>query len=272
VPHDSNRRPWNVLQPIWRFRSFVLGGVRRELALRYSGSLLGGAWQILGPATTIAIYTIVFAEVMRARLPGVGDRFSYAIFVCVGIIAWNLFSELVLRSQTVFRDNANLIKKASFPRAVLLAIIMLSALASAGLFLGIFLVLLALLDRMPGWSLLAVLPLLALLCSIGVGLGLIAAVLNVFFKDVGQAMPLVLQFWFWLTPIVYSPAILPQSWRWVLDLNPLTPVFTGMQNVFLANQWPPTGSIVAPVILAAALLIAGFWIYRRAGPELVDEL
>ena len=102
-------------QPIWRFRGFALGGVRRELSLRHSGSLLGGAWQILGPAATIAICAIVFADVMRARLPGTGDRFNRAIFVCGGIIAWNLFSELVLRSQTVIRDNVNLMKKASFP-------------------------------------------------------------------------------------------------------------------------------------------------------------
>jgi lipopolysaccharide transport system permease protein len=116
------------------------------------------------------------------------------------------------------------------------------------------------------------LPVLLVQIALSVGLGIIVGVLNVFFRDVGQFFGIFLQFWFWLTPIVYSPAILPQSWRWVLDLNPLTPLFTGMQNVFLANQWPPTGSIVAPVILGAALLIAGFWIYRRAGPELVDEL
>lgn len=246
--------------------------MRRELALRYSGSLLGGTWQVLGPAITIAIYTVVFVEVMRARLPGMGDRFGYAIFVCIGIIAWNLFSELVLRSQTVFRDNANLIKKASFPRSSLVAIIVLSSLASAGLFLAVFLALLAVLDRAPGWPLLAAVPLLVALCAIGVGLGLIAGVLNVFFKDVGQAVPLFLHFWFWLTPIVYAQAILPEAWRWTLDLNPLTPVFTGLQEVFVANRWPKADSLAAPMVLGATLVALAVWIYRRAGPELADEL
>jgi lipopolysaccharide transport system permease protein len=261
-----------VIRNLWRYRHFVLGGVRRELTLRYSGSLLGGAWQLIGPAVTIAIFTVVFSEVMRARLPGTGDRFGYAIFVCAGIAGWTLFSEIVGRSQRVFLDNANLIKKAPFPRGTLLAIQAIASLVGFTVFVGLVLALLALLGRWPGWPLLAVVPLAAVLAGLAVALGLIAAVLNVFFKDIGQAIPLVLQFWFWLTPIVYPASILPPAWRHWLALNPLTPVFVGLQEVFVAGRWPDTAPLVVPLALMVAAMAFALLLYRRAAPELADEL
>src|SRR5881394_167035 len=104
---------------IWRYRNFVLGAVRREFELRYRGSMLGSLWNVLNPLAMIAVYTIIFSGLMQARLPGVDSTFAYSIYLCAGIFSWGLFTEIVSRGQTVFLDNANLIKKLSFPRVCL---------------------------------------------------------------------------------------------------------------------------------------------------------
>ena len=88
-----------MLHSLWNYRDFVASSIRRELRMRYAGSALGAAWQVLSPLALILIYTIVFAELMRTRLTGVDDRFGYAIFVCSGLLAWNMFTEILLRSQ-----------------------------------------------------------------------------------------------------------------------------------------------------------------------------
>ena len=116
-----------IVQDVFRFRSFVLGSVRRDIAAQYQGALLGGAWVVLQPMAMIAIYTLIFANVMRSRLAGVEDVYGYSIYLCAGVLTWGLFTEIILRSLNVFLEHANLIKKVSFPRLCLPIVVLLSA-------------------------------------------------------------------------------------------------------------------------------------------------
>ena len=117
-----------MILAIWAYRGFLLGSVRREFESRYRNSLLGAAWTVINPLTMIVVYTVIFSRIMQAKLPGVDSAFGYSIYLCVGVLTWGLFTEIVSRLQSVFLENANLLKKISFPRFCLPVIVVLNAL------------------------------------------------------------------------------------------------------------------------------------------------
>src|SRR5690606_8578362 len=101
------------------YRGFIVSSVKREFQLKYRNSMLGAAWAVLQPLSMILVYTIIFSQIMRARLPGVESSFGYSIYLCAGVLSWGLFTEISSRSVNMFLDNANLLKKLSFPRLCL---------------------------------------------------------------------------------------------------------------------------------------------------------
>lgn len=262
-----------MFRSLWQFRGFVLSSVLREFNGRYRGSLFGAFWAVANPLAMILIYTVIFAELMRPTLPGFGnDPFAFSIYLCAGVITWNLFAEMLGRMNGVFIEHANLIKKVSFPRVCLPTIVALSALINFGILLGIFLVFLVIVGHWPGWPILALLPLLLLQLMFTVGLGVALGTLNVFFRDVGQLTGVVLQFWFWLTPIVYTSNSLPESVRSALQWNPMAPLMAAYQDVFLRQQWPDPWSLLPFTLLSFILLALGAWLFLGHAGEIVDEL
>ncbi|WP_299454213.1 ABC transporter permease [uncultured Pigmentiphaga sp.] len=260
------------LKAVWDFRGFILGSVRREYQLRYRGTMLGVAWTVLQPLAMILIYTVIFSQVMKAKLPGVDGAFSYSIYLCAGILTWGLFAEIVQRSQSVFLDNANLLKKLSFPRLTLPLIVVASALLNFSIIFGLFMLFLLVTGNLPGLSILGLIPLLALHILFAVGLGITLGVLNVFFRDVGQVSGVLLQFWFWATPIVYPATILPDWLQPWMNLNPMYPLMRAYQGIFVANQWPQWHSLAIFAALAIGLALYALRLFRRHAGEIVDEL
>ena len=261
-----------LLRGAWRFRDFIVASVRREFSSRYLGTQLGAVWPILHPLALIVIYTLVFAEVMRARLPGHDSPFAYSIYLTSGFIAWTLFSDLLLRSVGIFVHNAGLLKKVSVHKLAFPIIAFLSALIHAGILLGCFLAFLAVTGGLPGLPLLAVLPVLAVASLLAMGLGLLLATANVFYRDIEQSTALVLQFWFWLTPVVYAADALPAAVRHVLLLNPVWPIVRAMQAIFLENRFPDWAPLAYPLVLAVVLAALARVAFERLAGELVDEL
>lgn len=261
-----------ILRPVWNFRSFILGSVKREFQSKYRRSMLGGAWTIIQPLSMIVVYTLIFSQIMQAKLPGVENQFAYSIYLTVGIITWGLFAEIVGRSQTMFIENANLLKKVNFPRLTLPVILSINALVNFALIFGLFIVFLLAIGAFPGWVLLAMIPLLVVQILFALGLGVTLGILNVFFRDVGQTVTVVLFFWFWLTPIVYPAAILPERVESLLRYNPMYPLMSAYQDLMVYAQMPDWGSLW-PVTLAGLLLCAlGVRLFLRRAGEMVDEL
>lgn len=261
-----------ALKAVWNFRGFVAGSVRREYQLRYRGTMLGIAWTVLQPLAMILIYTLIFSQVMKAKLPGVEGSFSYSIYLCAGIIAWGLFAEIIQRSQSVFLDNANLLKKLSFPRLTLPVIVVASALVNFSIIFALFLLFLLITGNLPGSAILAMVPLLVVQVLFAVGLGITLGVLNVFFRDAGQLSGLMLQFWFWATPIVYPASILPEWLLPWMNLNPMYHLMQGYQNIFVASQWPDWPNLALIALVAVGLALYAINLFRRHAGEIVDEL
>lgn len=261
-----------LTRSLWRYRGFILGSVKREFQARYRNSLLGAAWTVLQPLAMITVYTVVFAELMRARLPGIDSPYAYSIFLCAGLLTWNLFGEILQRGQTVFLDNGNMIKKLNFPRICLPAITVISAVVNFTITFSIFLAFLAVTHSLPGWIIVYAIPILLVQIAFGTGLGIITGVLNVFFRDVGQFVSILLQFWFWFTPIIYSTATLPASVRPWMKLNPMTPLAQAYQGIFVYGTTPQWSTIWPVAVLAVGLCVAGLMLFRRRAGEMVDEL
>jgi lipopolysaccharide transport system permease protein len=253
------------------YRGFIAGSVVRDLQLRYRSSTLGAAWLVLQPLAQILVFTLVFTELMRPRLPGVSGQWAYSVFLCAGLLTWGLFAEIVNRSLVMFLENANLLKKISFPRLCLPVIVVANALISFAVVFGLFVVFLLVSSSFPGGTFVAVLPLTLLLVLFAVGLGVGLGVLNVFFRDVGQAMAIVLQFWFWLTPIVYPVAALPAWAQSIVAYNPLTPLITAFQDS-IGGRAPDWSGLLPLVVLSLALCVGSLALFRRRAAEIVDEL
>ena len=261
-----------IFRALWAYRGFILGSVKREFQSKYRNSLLGAAWTIINPLAMIIVYTVIFSQIMRAKLPGVDSTFAYSIYLCAGILTWGLFAEIVGRAQNTFLENANLLKKLSFPRLCLPVVVVANAGLNFVIIFGLFTVFLVLSGNFPGLPYLAVVPVLAVLIVFAIGLGITLGVLNVFFRDVGQFFGIFLQFWFWLTPIVYPASILPEKLQWLMNLNPMARLIAAFQVILVNGQWPNWYSLWPVVVLAILLCVIGFGLFRRHAGEMVDEL
>ena len=263
---------WNLLEPLWAFRGFILGSVKREFQFKYRNSMLGIAWTIINPLAMIIIYTVIFSKIMHAKLPGVDSTFAYSIYLCAGVLTWGLFAEIVSRAQNTFIEHANLLKKLSFPRICLPVIVVATALLNFSIVFGLFSIFLLISGTFPGIVYLALLPVLAILIAFAIGLGISLGVLNVFFRDVGQLFGLVIQFWFWGTPIVYPISILPESVRFLMGFNPMASLIVAFQDILVAGRWPAWQSLLPVTIIAIVMCAFGMRLFRKHAGELVDEL
>lgn len=262
----------NILKPLWAYRGFILGSVKREFQFKYKESLIGSAWAVINPLAMIVVYTVIFSQVMRTRLPGTDSSFAYSIYLCAGLLSWGLFSEIALRAQNIFLENANLLKKISFPRLCLPVVVVINAMLNFFVIFGLFTVFLLLSGNFPGLTYLALAPLLLILVALAIGLGVTLGVLHVFFRDVGQFFGIVLQFWFWFTPIVYPSSILPPQAQYLLSFNPMTALIAGFQTALVTHQWPNWSSLAYPALLAVLLCLLGVHLFVKHAGDMVDEL
>lgn len=262
----------SMVASIWRYRGFITGSVKREFQIKYRNSLLGAAWTILNPLSMIVVYTVIFSQVMGSRLQGVDTPFAYSIYLCAGVLTWGLFAEITTRSQTVFIENSGLIKKLQFPRLCLPVIVVFNALINFGIIFGLFTAFLIISGNFPGWIYFAIFPVLLVQILLSIGLGMILGVLNVFFRDVGQFFLILLQFWFWFTPVVYPVAALPLAIRHWLHWNPMASLMAAYQAILVHAQNPDWMSIVPAAVIGLLLCAGGFQLFRKRVGDMVDEL
>jgi lipopolysaccharide transport system permease protein len=209
---------------------------------------------------------------MRAKLPGIDSQYAYSIYICAGILTWGLFADIIVRSQNVFLDNANLIKKLNFPKICLPITVIGSALVNFSIIFSLFTVFLIISNDFPGLPYFALIPVLIIMMILAVGLGIIVGVLNVFFRDVGQFFGIVLQFWFWLTPIIYPATILPERLHPLMKYNPMASVVEACQKILVNGIFPNWVGLLYPLILGVILCIIGLSLFRKHIGEMVDEL
>lgn len=261
-----------MLLAVWRFRFFVFSSIKTELRSKFVRSRLGGLWMILNPLSQVIIFAFVLSAVLSARLPGIDNQYAYAIYLMAGTLGWSLFAEIVNRCLTLFIDNGNLLKKLVFPKIALPLIVTGSALVNNILLFGAILLIFGVLGHLPGAALIWLPVLVVINIALALGLGLALGVLNVFMRDIGQIVPVFMQFLYWFTPIVYMANIIPAQYQSWLAFNPILPIITGYQNVLLYNRAPAWAGLGVVALVAIVLLAFSLLLFRKASPEMVDVL
>lgn len=261
-----------MFHSIWSFRSFIQGLVFQEFRDRSARTIWGHAWLVIEPAVQIGIYVVIFSSVLQAKLPGTGDRLAYSIYLCSGLLAWNFFAGLLLQGRTLFLEHADLLRTMRFPRSTLpLALLGRNAI-NAGIPIVMFLILMMLMGRWPGPIVLAALPFLLIQTLLGLSLAVLVGTLNVFIRDVGSFVGVAVQFWFWLTPIVYPIEIVPEAAHALLNWNPMRHVVGAYQRVLVEGEAPDWLTLV-PLSILTLVVVGGSWlVFRHLSPDLVDEL
>lgn len=263
---------FGMLRSLWQYRHFVLSSIRNDLVTRFARSKLGGLWMIINPLAQVLVLALILSNVLAAKLPGIETRYAYAVYLVAGLLAWSLFSDVINRCLVLFIEQGNLMKKMAFPRITLPAIAVGSSLLNNALLvlasLGVFVVLGHRLDFVMFW----LFPLTVMLAMFAAGIGLVLGITNVFARDVGQVVPIVLQMWFWLTPIVYPVSVIPEPYRHWLQLNPIYPFVEAYHRTLVYGTIPDIGALAVIGAVAIGLLLVAVFLFRRAAEEMVDAV
>lgn len=262
----------DMILAVWRYRNFISSSIKNELRLRFVRSKLGGLWMIINPLAQVLIFAIILSEVLAAKLPGIDNKYAYALYLMAGTLGWTLFAEIIGKCLNLFIDNGNLMKKMAFPRICLPIIAGGTALVTNLLLLVAILAVFVALDHFPDWHVVWLPILLFITLFFSLSIGVILGVLNVFMRDIGQVMPVILQALFWLTPIVYHFNILPASAQRWFGMNPLLPLIMSYQNVMVFGKPPLWGGMLGILVVSLILCFVALIMFRRAAPEMVDVL
>jgi lipopolysaccharide transport system permease protein len=238
----------------------------RTLRARYQQSALGWTWAVIQPVATVAIFTLVFTRIVHVDTGGV----PYLVFSYAAVVPWTLLSSAVPDMSTSLVTNLSLVTKIYFPREAL----PLAALAARLFDCAVSAVLLVALVVAYGIPLslvgLAMLPVVLLVqVALVLGLGLGAAALNVFYRDVDPVLKLVLQVWFYASPVIYPVAMVPARWRTLYFLNPMAGLIESYRDVLLGGRLPGPYFLGAAVV-SGAVLLAGYGFFRRSEGRFAD--
>ena len=228
---------------------------------------------IINPLVQAAMFALILSQVLSGRLPDMADnKLAYPVYLLSGTLAWNIFTEVINRCLTVFIENGNLLKKLVFPRICLPMIVTGSAVVNNLLLLGAILAIFAVMGFVPGINAIWLPLLMVITLVLALGIGLILGTLNVFIRDIGQIVPIVLQLSWWFTPIVYPASIVPDVVLPLMQLNPMYWMVQGFQNAILYNKTPSFLALGCISVIALVLLRMALTLFRRASSEMVDVL
>ena len=261
-----------MFRGLWQYRYFVLSSIRNEMVSRFVRSKLGGLWMIINPLSQVLIYALILSNVLAAKLPGIDNQYAYAIYLMAGLLAWNLFSEIVGRCLNLFIEQGNFLKKMNFPRITLPSIVVGSCLLNNTLLFVCMLGIFALLGHQFNVVMFWLIPLTFIVLLFAMGTGLILGLMNVFLRDISQVVPIMLQMLFWFTPIVYPVTIIPEAYRHWLNLNPIYPLTNAYQQIIVYGNSPQWESLINIAVITLLLLGLSLFLFRRASAELLDVL
>lgn len=260
-----------IITTLVSHRHLLATMVRRDIGARFAGSSLGGLWTLIHPAIMLSLYTMVFGYIYR--VPPLEEGYGFTEFVFCGLWPWMAFQDACLRSVTAITDNANLVKKLQFPSELLVLSITLSSFFVQGV--GFVLFLLGLMIWKGAVSILSIVLLIipiTLHITLAAGLGMILACGNVFFRDVGQLANAGFTIWFFLTPVIYAPALVPAVLRPVLRWNPVAPIIEEYRSLILSHSFTGGGGLLYCALLTGILFWCGAYLFHRSRGFFADYL
>jgi len=253
-------------------RSLLFELVRRDFHQRFVGSAAGWLWGVIHPIVMLLCWTFVFRICMKFELPKDAPTQNYVLFLFVGNLPWLLFQETIVRSSASLLDQANLITKTVFPSELVPVSIFLSSLIHHLIAIALATVAIGIFDG--GISgMMWFLPIYILLTGMmAIGFGWMAAALNVYLRDTGQVVQVVLMLWFWITPIFIMPELVPVKLRFLVRWNPMSYVVDGYRHLMFEVEWPHWGSIAVLAVFATIIFVTGGLFFRHLKRGFADVL
>ncbi len=270
----TNRRLTGVVLSVWTNREIIKAFIVREIAGRYRGSFGGLLWSLINPLLMLAIYSFVFAVVFKARWSSseAENEAGFAVILFVGLIVHGLFSECLMRAPRLVIDHANFVKKVVFPLEILPIVTLGVALFHAGIsFLVLIVAMLA--TEMPLHASIFLLPAVLLpFLILTLGLSWFIAALGVYVRDIGQVIGLLMTMLMFLSPVFYPLSSLPERFRPIVLLNPLTLPIEQLRSVVIWGHPPLWGALLGYSLLALAIASFGFWWFQSSRKGFADVL
>lgn len=262
-------KTWSALdlRNLWAYRELLYFLTWRDIKVRYKQTSLGVAWAIIQPLFTMLIFTLFFGKLagIEAQTGGI----PYTIFAYAGLLPWTFFSNALTNSGNSLVGSAHLITKVYFPRMIIPGAAVAAGLVDFGIAFLILIPLMFYYGVGISWAILMLPALVLLTALLAVGTGMWFSALNVKYRDVRFALPFVVQLWMFVSPVIYPSTFLPQKYRWLLMLNPLTGIIEGFRSALFGKAFNWTALSVSTCIVLV-LLVYSSYSFRRMEKTFAD--
>ena len=255
-----------MFKELYQYRELLKTSVHKEIRGKYKGSFLGVLWSFLNPLLMVAVYAIVFPYIMRIK------QDNYLIYLITGIIPWTYFTTVINQGCGCVWANGGIIKKVYFPREIIPISVVCAGLIN--FLISCFIILLFVIFGGVGVSInLVWLPLIALIQSVfSLGLLLILSAINVYVKDIQYLVQFLVNLVFYGTPILYSTAMFPERYRWILYLNPLAHMLDAYRAIFYYKTMPDLQSLGIVGGVSFIVLVLGYAIFKKLEKGFAEEV
>lgn len=256
----------NILNNLYNYRELIKTSIKKDIGGKYKHSFLGVLWSFINPLLQIAVYAIIFPLIMKNDIP------NYTVFMVCGLIPWNYFATVINRASFTIIENGNIIKKVYFPREILPISLVTSE--TINFFISTIIIIGFTLAYGMGLTKYVLLYPLVLLVQyvLLLGISLIVSSVTVYFRDLQHFIGVLLQLFFYATPIVYAVETIPESFRWILKLNPMTYIINGFRDIFYYQQMPDIKMLIIALILGILLCVVGYFIFSKLQKKFAEEL
>ncbi len=257
---------------LYKNSSMIRSMVIRDLRARYMGSFLGLFWSVIHPLTQLLIYYFVFAVVLKMRLGPEYGGTSYALWLIIGLLPWVFFAEGVTRAPNAVLEQANLIKKMVFPSEIFSIVHLTAALINHLIAITILIGFLLAVGHGISWKIFMILPYLLSIGLLTTGISWLLSSLNVYLRDISQLIGVVVNIWFFLTPIIYPRDLIPESLRALFELNPMLYIVDGYRMALLGKAEIDITGLAYLLIVSLAVFVLGALTFKKLKPAFADVL
>lgn len=255
------------IKDIYAYRDMIFSLVRRELRGRYKGSVLGFLWTYINPLCQVVVYSAVFSVIFKVEI----DKFY--LYLIIGMMPWTFFNTSVQGGTTCIRAQADMVKKIYFPREVIPIAYVTSAFVN--MLLSFIIVFLAVLVSGYGFDLqvLLYLPLIMVIeYLLALGIAFIVSSITVYFRDLEQIVGVIMMAWIYITPIMYNMDYVPEEYRSLIVLNPMTPIVEVYHQILYYRMVPTTNYLLLAGGASLVIFIVGFFVFGRLDRNFAEEM
>lgn len=258
---------FSTLKNIYEYREMIFSLVRKDLRGRYKGSVLGFCWTFINPLLQLLVYNVVFSVILKNNID------KYYLFLFVALVPWIFFSSALMGGATSIISQQEMVKKIYFPREVLpISYVTSSFVNMLFSFAVIFIILI--LSRV-GFNVKALLYLPFIMIVeyiLALGIGMLTAAIDVYFRDMEHILSIITMAWMYLTPIMYTVELVPERYMPLFNLNPMTPIIIAYRDILYYKQVPELGTLLHALTLGVCVLIFGLVIFRKLQKNFAEEL